>query len=107
MNKREYLDMLIKENEDEPLKALYGDVIDCLWLALSDVPDTFEIKDTSITPKQLYEILDTKAREESLKCIGPFEAAEIFANVFGTKFVRPSMKSTQTKTTRVNLEDFF
>lgn len=106
MNKIEFLDMLLKENEDDPLKALYGDIIDCIWLALSGEPDTFEIKDTSITPKDLYSKLEEKAKAENLRCVGPFEAAEIFAKVFGTEYVRPSRKNEQ-KTNRVNLEDFF
>lgn len=109
MKKIEYLDMLVSENTEGENKGLYADVIDCIDIALSQEDDDFEVKDTSKGLKEFYKMLEDKARKESLKCIGPFQAAEIFAEALGAKYERLSkrMKEEPVKAFKaVSLEDF-
>lgn len=108
MNKVDFIDMLVADNVDN--NPLYNDVIDCVWLALSDELNSFEIKDTSISLNDLYSMIEKKAKTEHLKSIGPFEVAEMFAKHFGAIFVRPSKKKADNKNEskpKVNLADFF
>ena len=54
-------------------------------------------------------MLESKARKDKLKCIGPFQAAEIFAEALGAKYERLSkrMKEEPVKAFKaVSLEDF-
>ncbi len=105
MIKKDYIQMLIDENTADN-QALYADVIDCLDIALSQEPDDFEITDTSLGAKELYQLIEKKAKETKARCIGPFEAAEIFAQHFGVSYVRPSKRMGKPQTELVNLEDF-
>lgn len=108
MNKVEFIDMLVADNVDNNL--LYNAVIDCVWIALSDEPNTFEIKNTSISLQDLYGMIEYKAKAEYLNVIDSFEVAEMFAKHFGAKFVRPSKKKVDKKSEskpKVNLADFF
>lgn len=109
MKKIEYLDMLVAENTEGENKGLYADVIDCIDIALSQEDDDFEVKDTSKGLKDFYDMLESKARKDKLKCIGPFQAAEIFAEALGAKYERLSkrMKEEPVKAIKaVSLEDF-
>lgn len=109
MKKCEYLDMLVAENTEGENKGLYADVIDCIDIALSQESEDFEVSDTSKGLKDFYQMLADKARKEGLKCIGPFQAAEIFAEALGAKYERLSkrMKEEPVKAFKaVSLEDF-
>lgn len=111
MKKTAYLEMLINENNDEATKKLYSDVLDCLDIALSQEPDDFEIVDTTIGLKELFSMIAAKAKATrgslmGFSCIGPFEAAEMFAEKLGAKYERLSKRQAQPTTKLVNLEDF-
>lgn len=111
MKKKAYLEMLLNENNDDTTKKLYSDVLDCLDIALSQEPDDFEIVDTTIGLKELFSMIATKAKETrgvltGFQCVGPFEAAEMFAVKFGAKYERLSKKQTTPVTKLVSLEDF-
>lgn len=105
MRKSEYIEMLIQENNEEKTKKLYGDVIDCIDIALSQENADFEIKDTSLGLADFYKMLETKAKTNKVNCVGPFEAAEMFAEKLGARYTRLS-KRTPAPKAKVNLEDF-
>lgn len=107
MKKTEFLEMLQKENTEDKTKGLYSDVLDCIDIALSQESDDFEVKDTSKGLGDFYKLLETKARNEKLQCIGPFQTAEMFAKELGAKYERLSKKSVpQKESSYINLEDF-
>ena len=107
VKKFEYIEMLEQDIKTEsPAKEkLFADVIDCVAIALAGESDDFEV-DNKITVKDLYELLEEKAKKERLFCIGPFEAAEIFAEKFGSKFVSPAKRILQSANGVMKLEDF-
>ena len=107
MKKVDFLQMLVEENNDPKNQKLYSDVIDCLDLGLSQVPDDFEIEDTSVGLKELFGMIEKKARENGSgkQCVGPFEVAEMFAAKFGAKYSRLSKRSV-AGSSRVRLEDY-
>lgn len=105
MKKNDYIKMLIDENTADKQK-LYSDVIDCLDIALSQEADDFEIADTSLGLNELYKMIEKRAKETKTNCVGPFEAAELFAQHFGAKYVRLSKRISSPQTKLVNLEDF-
>jgi len=104
MKKNDYIEMLIQENTEDNKKNLYNDVIDCVDIALSQEPETFEV-DSSAGLKDLFELIESTARKVKNNCVGPFEAAELFAVKFGAKYVRHSRKSLP-KSNILNLADF-
>jgi hypothetical protein len=106
MNKNEYIDMLTQENTDEKKKNLYADVIDCLDIALSQEGDDFEIVDTSLGLAELFALIEARGRASKNQCVGPFEVAELFAEKFKAKYVRPSRRSKSVEIKSVSLEDF-
>lgn len=106
MKKNEFIEMLLQENTESPMQKLYNDVIDCVDIALSQEPDTFEIADTSAGLADLFGIIETTAKKAKCTCVGPFEAAELFAKKFGAKYVRPSRRAAGTTPGIVNLADF-
>ena len=91
MRKDEYLEMLSQDIVSKSANKPFIDVLECVYLALSEMPDKFEVDD-SITLDQLYEMIEKKARKECLSCIGPFLVAEMFAKRFGATYERPSKK---------------
>ena len=105
MKKIDYIQMLVEENTADNQK-LYSDVIDCLDIALSQEPDDFEIADTSLSAKELYAMIEKRARETKAKSIGPFEVAEMFAQHFGAKYVRLSKRTSTPSAKIINLADF-
>lgn len=108
MKKNDYIEMLIAENTDEKKKKLYSDVIDCVDIALSQEPDSFKIKDSSIGLPELFGMIESAARNGKCNCVGPFEAAEMFAAKFGAKYVRASRRGIAINPIAiVKLEDFF
>ena len=107
MKKVDFLQMLVEENNDPAKQKIYRDVIDCLDLGLSQVPDDFEIEDTSVGLKELFDMIKKKAKSNGsgAQCVGPFEVAEMFAAKFGATYTRLS-KRTTAGTSHVRLEDF-
>lgn len=105
MNKNEFLQMMWQDNEteQEPKKTLHADVIECMYLALSQSPDTLEVPHDK-TVAGAYALIEKRGRESKARCVGPFEAAEIIAEYLGTKYVRPSKRFAAAPT--VNLDDF-
>lgn len=107
MKKNDFLQMMWQDNEteQEPKKTLYADVIECMALALSQSPDSFEVPDGK-TIKGAYELIEKRAKEKKTNCVGPFEAAEIIAADYGTTYERPSKQLTGQPKPKVNLDDF-
>lgn len=109
MNKHEYIQLLITDNETSgDKKELYNDIIDCVDIALSQTANDFEI-DSSIGLETLFAEIKKKAKEtqkNNVGCVGPFEAAELIAKKLGTKYERITRKAAANKGI-VNLEDFF
>lgn len=109
MNKKEYIQQLIVDNETTGnKKSIYNEVIDCVDIALSQTPINFEI-DSSIGLEALFAEIEKKAKENkqgNCSCVGPFEAAELIAAKLGTKYERISRK-VKSNNGMVNLEDFF
>lgn len=106
MRKDEFLKMMWQDNEteSEPKKTLYADVIECMDIALSQSPDTFEVP-SDRTTADAYAAVEKYAREKKLQSIGPFQSAELIAGYLGTKYERPSKRLEAVKA-KVNLEDF-
>lgn len=103
MLKNEYIDLLLKDNETTGnLKKLYEDVIDCVEIALSQAPSNFEV-DSAIGLEKLYKKIEKAGRKSPNNCVGPFEAAELIAELLGTKYIRASRKK---ESQIINLEDF-
>ena len=107
MNKRDYLEMLVQDNQTtkESLKKLYNDVIDCTEIALSQMPESFQIQDTSIGLKELFAEIEKTGKTCASHCVGPFEAAELIAKKLGATFVRASMRVVPEERKIVKLED--
>lgn len=110
MNKTEFLKMMWQdiETEKEPLKALYANVIDCMDIALSQTPETYDIP-SDRTVAGAFELIEKRARERQKSgkaCVGPFEAASIIAEYLGTKYERASQRLTAKPSVKVNLDDF-
>nr|DAK09827.1 MAG TPA: hypothetical protein [Caudoviricetes sp.] len=102
MLKNEYIELLIQDNETTGnKKKLYSDVIDCTEIALSQMPDNFEV-DASIGLDKLFGEIEKAGRNSANQCVGPFEAAELIAKLLGAKYVRASRRKEKI----VNLEDF-
>lgn len=106
MKKNDYIDMLIAENTDTAKQKLYADVIDSIYIALSQESDDFEVADTSESLAELFGIIESTARKAKCNCVGPFEAAELFAAKFGANFIRPSLRTTPKPAGVINLADF-
>lgn len=106
MKKSEYLQMLLEENNEARTQKLYSDVLDCVEIALSQESDDFEIVDTSLGLKELFDMIKAKAKSTNTSCVGPFEAAEMFAEKFGAKYVRLSKRTAPAAPQIVRLEDF-
>ena len=102
MKKNDYIEMLLTDliGLDDKKKKLYSDVIDCVEISLSKESDNFEV-DPSISLDELFKLIELHAKENSVRCVGPFEAAELFAKKFGSSYQRIS------KQIEFKLEDFF
>ncbi len=107
MLKNDFLKMMIEDNEteSEPKKSLYKDVIECMDIALSQTPDTFDVP-SGKTVRGAYELIEKCGKERQkngIACVDSFEAAEIIAEYLGTKYERATKRYCR-KTVRV--EDF-
>ncbi|MBQ7373035.1 MAG: hypothetical protein IJW64_00495 [Clostridia bacterium] len=107
MRKADYLEMLSQAVVSKSDKKPYVDVVECVYLSLSEMPSNFEV-DGSITIESLYEMIEKKARKECLSCVGPFLVAEMFAKRFGATYERPSKKMGINKMLGkvIDFEDF-
>ena len=106
MRKEDYLEMLSKDIVSKTEKKPYVDVLECVYLSLSEEPSDFEV-DERITIESLFEMIEKKARKECLSCVGPFLVAEMFAEKFGTTYQRPSKKmGLKTNCNYIDFEDF-
>lgn len=107
MKRREYIEMLMQDivTETDENKRLYSDVIDCVDIALLGEDDDFEV-DGNISVRELYKDIVNKARTEKLKCVGPFEVAEMFAKKFGASYKRITAVIREENSRIINLEDF-
>lgn len=103
MKAKEYIEMLKTENTEDSTKELYAEVIECLEKCFSGDIETFEIKDTSLSCKDLYDAISKYARKNCLQCVSSATAAKIFAEMFNVK----TEIAEKPKTNTVNLEDFF
>ena len=106
MRKNEYIEMLLAENTEGSNQKVFADVIDCVDIALSQEPESFEV-DSSVGLEELFKIVEQEGRKRkgsaSHSCVGPFEAAELFAQRFGARYVRRSRRPAPAP---VRLEDF-
>lgn len=107
MRKDEFLKMMVEdvETQSELKKSLYMDVIECMDIALSQSPDSFDVPSDK-TVSGAFELIEKRGKERQkngIACVGPFEAAEIIAEYFGAKYERASKRYGQAK---VNIEDF-
>ncbi len=106
--KDEFLKMMSQDiaTESELMKSIYIDVIECMDIALSQSPATFDVPSDQ-TVKGAYELIQNRAKarqKNGVACVGPFEAAEIIAEYLGAKYERASKRYGIVGT--VNLEDF-
>lgn len=107
MRKQDFLKMLVQDNETEDVKvkALYSDVIECIDIALSQMPDDFEI-DNNKNTKDAFKEIENFAKKNNRRAVGPFESAEILAKYLGATYVRATQKYASAPQTMVSLEDF-
>ena len=107
MIKDEFLKMMYEDiaTESEPKKSLYMDVIECMDIALSQSPSSFDVP-AEKTVNGAFELIEKRGKERQkngVACIGPFEAAEIIAEYLGSKYERASKRLAHST---VNIEDF-
>ena len=107
MRKNDYIEMLSQDIINKSEKLPYVDVVECVYLSLSEMPDSFEVDDT-ITIESLYDMIVEKSKKERLSCVGPFVVAEMFAKRFGATYERPSKKMGINKVLGkiIDFEDF-
>lgn len=107
MKKEEFLKMMVQDNETEkePLKSLHADVIECMDIALSQESHDFEV-DNNKNVKDAYKEIESFAKKNNRKSVGPFESAEIIAKYLGANYVRATKKYGSTPKAKVSLEDF-
>ena len=106
MKKNDFIEMLTQDLASKDGKIPYIDVVECVYLSLSEMPEDFDV-DENITLESLYKMIYDKAKSENLKCIGPFVVAEMFAKRFGARYERPAKKlGLQKKILKVDFNDF-
>ena len=121
MKKDEYLSMLIKDNitADGYRHEINEAIIDCVDIALSQMPSSFEIRDTSVGLAEFEELIAAEAEKEKDKiiskdktvrrslmvCCSPLRAAELIAEKLGAKFERASRRLGGAHSVK-SLEDF-
>lgn len=111
MKRDEYIRMLLADNETEqqPQKELNEAIIDCVDIALSQMPADFEIADTSIGLKDFWAMIEKEGRGAKAHCVSPLRAAELIAKKLGAKFERASRRLVDKPAEPAvkRLEDFF
>lgn len=107
MKKDEYIRMLLQDNATaaEPQKEINDTIIDCVDIALSQMPANFEIEDTQIGLSDFWSLIQKEGRSASGHCVSPLRAAELIAEKLGAKFERASRRYGGKPAVR-SLEDF-
>ena len=107
MKKDEYIRMLLQDNATaaEPQKEINEAIIDCVDIALSQMPANFEIEDTQVGLSDFWTIIQQEGRNASGHCVSPLRAAELIAEKLGAKFERASRRFGGKPSVR-SLEDF-
>ena len=79
MKKAEYIRMLIEDNATaaEPQKEMNAAIIDCVDIALSQMPESFEVKDTSAGLAEFWEMIQKDAYDKILQMPGIFDAQKL------------------------------
>ena len=111
MKKEEYIRMLLADNETEkqPQKELNEAIIDCVDIAVSQMPEDFEIEDAKIGLNEFWAAIKDAGRKEPSHCVSPQRAAELIAQKLGAKFERASRRLAEkpAEPKVVRLEDLF
>lgn len=104
MKKDEYIRMLLTDNATAggAQKEINEAIIDCTDIALSQMPENFEIENTSVGLHEFWNAIAAEAadkKHEQLKAggrrcvaVSPLRAAEIIAGMLGAKFERASRR---------------
>lgn len=71
MKKDEYIRMLLQDNATaaEPQKEINDAIIDCVDIALSQMPANFEIEDTQIGLSDFWSLIQKEGRSASGHCV--------------------------------------
>ena len=102
MKKAEYIRMLIEDNATaaEPQKEMNAAIIDCVDIALSQMPESFEVKDTGAGLAEFWTMMQGFGA-----CCSPFRAIEQIAERLGAKYERASVRYANKPAVK-RLEDF-
>lgn len=104
MRKDEYIRMLFDDNATAggAQKEINEAIIDCADIALSQMPEDFEIEDTSVGLHEFWNAIAAEATDKKHKgleahgrrcvAVSPLRAAEIIAEMLGAKFERASRR---------------
>lgn len=104
MRRDEYIRMLLADNATAggARKEINEAIIDCADIALSQMPETFEIENTSVGLHEFWNAIAAEAtdkkreglEEHRRRCVAvsPLRAAEIIAEMLGAKFERASRR---------------
>lgn len=107
MKKAEYIRMLIADNATaaEPQKEMNEAIIDCVDIALSQMPEGFEVKDTGAGIADFWALIQKEGRASAVHCCSPIRAAELIAERLGAKYERASVRYANKPAVK-RLEDF-
>mgnify|MGYP001527233087 FL=1 len=107
MKKAEYIRMLIEDNATaaEPQKEMNAAIIDCVDIALSQMPESFEVKDTGAGLAEFWTMIQKEGKASAAHCCSPIRAAELIAERLGAKYERASVRYANKSAVK-RLEDF-
>ena len=121
MKKDEYIRMLLADNATAggAQKEINEAIIDCADIALSQMPENFEIANTSVGLHEFWNAIAAEAADKKHKqreaggrrcvAVSPLRAAELIAQKLGAKFERASRRLAEkpAEPKVVRLEDLF
>lgn len=98
--------MLIEDNATaaEPQKEMNAAIIDCVDIALSQMPESFEVKDTGAGLAEFWTMIQRRQSERGA-LLFPIRAAELIAERLGAKYERASVRYANKSAVK-RLEDF-
>jgi len=107
MRKAEYLELLWTDNETSEMieKERNEAIIDCVEIALSQMPSSFEV-DGSKGLKEFYAAITAEGRKRKSGCVSPLRAAELIAEMLGAKFEREKRRNRKASPATIDLEEF-
>ena len=107
MKKAEYIRMLTADNATaaEPQKEMNEAIIDCVDIALSQMPEGFEVKDMGAGIADFWAMIQKEGRASVAHCCSPIRAAELIAERLGAKYERASVRYANKPAVK-RLEDF-